>query len=58
MKAACLGAEKAGDPLSQPDMQALVDAVAAAWSPGVCPHERPALITLTMEELERRFLRR
>lgn len=58
MKAACLGARKAGDPLSQEQMQALVDQLSLAWSPGVCPHGRPALITLSLEELERQFLRR
>ncbi len=58
MKAACLGAVKAGDPLTEEQMQALVDELAVAWSPGLCPHGRPAFITMTLEELERQFLRR
>lgn len=58
MRAACLAAIKAGDILSFDQMQKLVDEVAAYWSPGVCPHGRPAFITLSMDELDRRFLRR
>jgi DNA mismatch repair protein MutL len=58
MKAACLAAIKAGDLLSPEQQQALLDDLAATWSPATCPHGRPAVITLTLEELERRFLRR
>jgi DNA mismatch repair ATPase MutL len=39
-------------------MQDLVDDLVAVWSPAVCPHGRPAFVTLSVEELERRFLRR
>jgi len=34
------------------------DELLAAWSPATCPHGRPALFRLTVEEIERRFLRR
>jgi len=30
----------------------------ASWSPATCPHGRPAFVLLTVEELERRFMRR
>jgi DNA mismatch repair protein MutL len=55
MKAACLGAIKAGDPLSLDQAQRLLDDLAQVWSPATCPHGRPALVSLSMEELDRRF---
>ncbi len=58
MKMACTAAVKAGDILSAEEMQALLDDLAAAWSPATCPHGRPAFVLLTIEELERRFMRR
>ncbi len=57
-KAACTAAIKAGDRLSIETMQDLVDDLLAVWSPATCPHGRPAFVTLSVEELERRFLRR
>jgi DNA mismatch repair protein MutL len=58
MKAACRAAVKAGDWLSPVQQQALLDDLLAAWSPSTCPHGRPAFFRLTVEEMERRFLRR
>ncbi len=58
IKAACTAAIKAGDILSEEQMQALLDDLASAWSPATCPHGRPAFVLLTIEELERRFMRR
>jgi DNA mismatch repair protein MutL len=57
-KAACRAAVKAGDVLAPDQQQALLDDLQAAWSPSVCPHGRPVLFTLTVEDMERRFLRR
>jgi len=57
MRAACLGAVKAGDPLSVEEMQSLLDRLAEAWSPATCPHGRPAIVSISMEELHRRFSR-
>jgi DNA mismatch repair protein MutL len=56
-KAACLGAIKAGDPLTGEQMQHLLDDLAHMWSPSTCPHGRPALVSITLDELQRRFNR-
>jgi DNA mismatch repair protein MutL len=55
MRMACLGALKAGDPIALERAQALLDELAETWSPGTCPHGRPALISISLEELARRF---
>jgi len=57
-KLACASAVKAGDILSPEEQQALLDALWRTWSPATCPHGRPSFITLTLEEVERRFQRR
>ncbi len=57
-KTACLGAIKAGDALSLDQQQALLDELMQIYSPATCPHGRPVFVTLRLEELERRFLRR
>ncbi|MGE5598891.1 MAG: hypothetical protein ACM3XS_05885, partial [Bacteroidota bacterium] len=55
---ACHAAVKAGDPLSVPEMQALLDDLAATALPFTCPHGRPTAFRLTWEEIARRFKRR
>ena len=55
MRAACTAAIKAGDPLSVEQMQRLLDDLAQAWSPATCPHGRAALVSISLEELARRF---
>ncbi len=55
---ACHGAVRAGEPLTVPEMQNLVDQLFATDLPLSCPHGRPTLIQLTIEELEKRFGRR
>jgi DNA mismatch repair protein MutL len=55
MKAACLSAIKAGDPLSLEQAQRLLDDLAHVWSPATCPHGRPAVVSISMEELAQRF---
>jgi DNA mismatch repair protein MutL len=57
-KAACWAAVKAGDFLTGEQQRTLLGELSRAWSPSVCPHGRPILFTLTVEEIERRFLRR
>jgi DNA mismatch repair protein MutL len=57
-KAACQAAVKAGDLLTPDQQQALLDDLQSTWSPSVCPHGRPVFFALSIEEMERRFLRR
>jgi DNA mismatch repair protein MutL len=57
-KAACLSAIKAGDMLALPEQQALLDNLARIYSPATCPHGRPTFVTVSMAELEQRFVRR
>jgi len=52
---ACRSAIKAGKPLNQDEMRYLVDRLFATSSPFVCPHGRPTIVKLTLEELDRRF---
>jgi DNA mismatch repair protein MutL len=57
-KVACVSAIKAGDVLDLAQQQALLDDLMQAYSPATCPHGRPVFVSLRLEELERRFLRR
>lgn len=52
---ACHGAIKAGQPMTQEEMNRLIDRLFATSSPYLDPHGRPAVIKLTLEDLERRF---
>ena len=55
---ACHGAIRAGERLTLPEMQALMDRLFATELPYSCPHGRPTLVRLGLPELERRFGRR
>ena len=55
---ACHGAVRAGEPLTVPEMQNLVDQLFATDKPLSCPHGRPTLIQFTLADLEKRFGRR
>jgi DNA mismatch repair protein MutL len=57
-KIACLSALKAGDALNLAQQQTLLDDLLRAYSPATCPHGRPAFVSVTLRELEQRFLRR
>ncbi len=57
-KLACVSALKAGDTLTLEQQQALLDELLNIYSPATCPHGRPTFVYITLEELERRFLRR
>ncbi len=57
-KSACISAIKAGDALDPEQQQQLLRDLANAYAPATCPHGRPVFVTLRLEELERRFLRR
>jgi DNA mismatch repair protein MutL len=52
---ACHAAIKAGQPLTQEEMNRLIDRLFATTTPYLDPHGRPAVIKFTIEELERRF---
>lgn len=56
--AACKAAVKANRPLSRVEMDALLAEMAASPSPRSCPHGRPTLLVLSLEEVDRRFGRR
>lgn len=53
----CKMAVKAGDPLSMPEMQKLIEDLAKTENPYLCPHGRPITLTMTLSELEKRFKR-
>jgi len=52
---ACKGAVKAGQRLAQPEMESLINRLFACREPYFCPHGRPAIIKISIEDLERRF---
>jgi DNA mismatch repair protein MutL len=49
---------KAGQVLSQPEMQELIRQLEACRSPRTCPHGRPTMIHLSADQLAREFGRR
>ncbi len=52
---ACKAAIKSGDPLNETEMRTLIDQLFATTMPYVCPHGRPVVIKLTVDELDRKF---
>ncbi len=54
---ACGAAIKAGQKLSQEEMNALLNNLFSVKNPYTCPHGRPTLIRMSIDELSRRFLR-
>jgi len=50
-----LASYAAGEPLTLPEMQNLVDQLFATDTPLSCPHGRPTLIQFSLSELEKRF---
>ena len=56
--AACKAAIKINHPLTTTGMQALLDDLYATTNPTTCPHGRPILFRLSLEEIERAFRRR
>lgn len=55
---ACRSAIKAGQKLSVEEMKLLADQLFAAENPYSCPHGRPTIHRLSIEEIEKWFLRR
>jgi DNA mismatch repair protein MutL len=54
---ACRLAVKAGDRLSVEEMEGLLAQLADTRNPHFCPHGRPAVVSVPITELERRFRR-
>ena len=51
----CKAAIKAGDKLTENEMRILVDKLFATSMPYVCPHGRPIVIKIPIEEFDKRF---
>jgi DNA mismatch repair protein MutL len=54
---ACRSAVMAGDPLDMATMRTLVGDLARARHPMTCPHGRPSVLSLSAQDIDRRFLR-
>ena len=54
----CKSAIKAGEPLREDEMRELVDQLFGTENPYTCPHGRPIVLRISMDELEKRFHRR
>lgn len=54
---ACKNAIKSGEKLSVEAMSSLVNQLFATKEPYFCPHGRPVIVTLDLEELDRKFKR-
>ena len=52
---ACKAAIKAGAPLSQVEMESLINRLFRCKTPFFCPHGRPTTIKFTMDDLAKRF---
>ncbi|MBI2266004.1 MAG: DNA mismatch repair endonuclease MutL [Armatimonadetes bacterium] len=55
---ACKAALKAGEVLSEDEMLCLWDGAKSLANPSVCPHGRPVMIQLRLEDLHRMFKRK
>ncbi|HZT43513.1 MAG TPA: DNA mismatch repair endonuclease MutL [Chthonomonadaceae bacterium] len=54
---ACKMAVKAGDPLTIPEMEGLLEQLAETENPYLCPHGRPIVVTISFAELDKQFKR-
>ena len=52
---ACKAAIKAGDKLTEKEMRLLVDQLFATSIPYACPHGRPIVIKISLDEFDKRF---
>jgi DNA mismatch repair protein MutL len=53
----CKNAIKSGEPLELNQMHSLVDQLFACEEPYFCPHGRPVIVTIDLDELDRKFKR-
>jgi DNA mismatch repair protein MutL len=51
----CKAAIKAGDRLTEPEMHSLLDQLFQTKIPYVCPHGRPVVLKISIDELDKRF---
>jgi DNA mismatch repair protein MutL len=51
----CKSAIKTGDKLSELEMRVLIDQLFATTMPYVCPHGRPIVVKISLDEFDRRF---
>jgi DNA mismatch repair protein MutL len=51
----CKSAVKAGDPLNDTEMRSLLAQLFATTMPYVCPHGRPVVLRISIDELDKRF---
>ncbi len=54
---ACHSAIKAGDKLAQEAMESLISQLVQTQLPFTCPHGRPTIIKMSINEIEKRFMR-
>ena len=55
---ACKAAIKAGDKLTEEEMINLVDRLFTTSNPYFCPHGRPIIVNLSLDEIDKRFKRK
>ena len=54
---ACKMAVKAGDPLTIPEMEGLLEQLAETENPYLCPHGRPIVVTIGFSDIDKLFKR-
>lgn len=54
---ACKHAIRTGDRLNEDEMLNLIDRLFSAKMPYVCPHGRPTIVKISMDELDKKFAR-
>jgi DNA mismatch repair protein MutL len=53
----CHSAIKAGDKLAQAEIESLISQLSQTQLPFTCPHGRPVIVKMGLDELEKRFMR-
>jgi DNA mismatch repair protein MutL len=53
----CKNAIKSGEKLSHTEMVSLIDQLFATKEPFFCPHGRPVIVTLSLDEIDKKFKR-
>ncbi|MCD8068164.1 MAG: DNA mismatch repair endonuclease MutL [Lachnospiraceae bacterium] len=54
---ACKSAVKGNMSMSRPELEALIDELLSLENPYFCPHGRPVIISMTKQEIEKKFKR-